>query len=172
VALMTDFAMFRSQLTAKFKDSTYGKLQGGLLVEKTGWMVLLITLALVPATLAGQEKPIIVLHPFTAGTDVAWPYDMKLMQTQTIAEVKAKVGKQYEIIEVTPEAPASDHAHTYTLDGEILAWDNAAHQPRIIASKIKSVSCVRADRPSTSISRLGGNFPCSEQLCVDSCSAC
>ncbi|MGB7332184.1 MAG: hypothetical protein WBD25_12435, partial [Terriglobales bacterium] len=65
-------------------------------MEKTRWMVLLITLALVPASLTGQERPTIVLHPFTAGADVAWPYDMKLMQTQTIAEVKAKVGKQYE----------------------------------------------------------------------------
>ncbi|MGB6387268.1 MAG: DUF4410 domain-containing protein [Terriglobales bacterium] len=98
-------------------------------MEKTRWMVLLITLALVPASLTGQERPTIVLHPFTAGADVAWPYDMKLMQTQTIAEVKAKVGKQYEIAE---EAPTSGHSNTYTLDGEILAWHPGNRAERLL----------------------------------------
>ena len=88
-------------------------------MEKTRWVILLVALALMPVTLIGQERPIILLHQFTAGADVAWPYDMKLMQTQTVAEVKAKVGKRYE---VTAEPPASGPGHVYTLDGEILAW--------------------------------------------------
>jgi hypothetical protein len=82
-------------------------------------MILLVALALMPVILIGQERPIIVLHAFTAAADVAWPYDMKLMQTQTIAEEKAKIGKQYE---VTADAPASGHARVYTLDGEVLGW--------------------------------------------------
>src|ERR1700691_404034 len=92
-------------------------------------MVVLITLALIPVSLIAQERPIIVLHPFTAGADVAWPYDMKLMQTQTIAEVKAKVGKQYEIAE---EAPTSGHSNTYMLDGEILAWHPGNRAERLL----------------------------------------
>lgn len=114
------------------RDRNHRKPHGGLLVRNTRWMVLLITLALVPVALVGQERPTIALHPFTAGADVAWPYDMKLMQTQTIAEVKAKVDKQYEITEVAPEASASGHAHTYTLDGEILAWHPGNRAERLL----------------------------------------
>jgi hypothetical protein len=98
-------------------------------VEKAYRTILLVALALMPVTLMGQERPIIVLHPFTAGADVAWPYDMKLMQTQTIAEVKAKVGKQYE---VTAETPASAHARVYTLDGEILVWHPGNRAERLL----------------------------------------
>ena len=40
-------------------------------VEKAYRTILLVALALMPVTLMGQERPIIVLHPFTAGADVA-----------------------------------------------------------------------------------------------------
>jgi hypothetical protein len=39
---------------------------------------------------------------------------MKLMQTQTLAKVKAKIGKRYQI---TGTLPRSDHPKLYTLEG-------------------------------------------------------
>jgi Domain of unknown function (DUF4410) len=98
-------------------------------VEKTWRMLLVVALALMPVALIGQEKPTIVLHPFTAADDVAWPYDMKQMQTQTIAEVRAKIGKQYA---VTAEAPPTNHAPVYTLDGEILSWHAGNRAERML----------------------------------------
>jgi hypothetical protein len=98
-------------------------------VGKTCQMILLAVIALMPVALTGQERAIVVLHPLTAGSDVAWPYDMKLMQTQTIAEVKAKIGKQYE---VKAEAPPSGHARVYTLDGEVLRWQPGNRAERML----------------------------------------
>lgn len=101
------------------KTMTYVNGKEALSLKKTCRMILLVALALMPAVLTGQERPIVVLHPFTAGADVAWPYDMKLMQTQTIAEVKSKIGKHYDVV---ADAPDPGPARVYTLDGEIVEW--------------------------------------------------
>jgi hypothetical protein len=92
-------------------------------------MTLLVSLALMPIMLIGQSKPTVVLHPFNVAADVAWPYDMKWMQTQTLAEVKAKIGKKYEITAV--DSP-SDHPKRYTLEGEVLEWHPGNRAERML----------------------------------------
>ncbi len=52
------------------------------------WLLLVIGLALSPLGLSAQEKPVIVVQVFTAAPGVEWPYDMKMMQAQTVAESK------------------------------------------------------------------------------------
>jgi hypothetical protein len=69
------------------------------------------------ATAVAAKTPL-VLNTFTVAPDVAWPYDMKQMQTLTLAELKAKLGNRFE---VTTERP-TEAAHLYTIDGEIVAW--------------------------------------------------
>lgn len=64
-------------------------------------------------------KPVIVVHPFAVNSDVAWPYDVKQMQTQTVAELKAKANKEYEIV---TDLPAEPHGTVYVLDGEVTGW--------------------------------------------------
>jgi hypothetical protein len=70
------------------------------------------------ASLAG-EKPVIVVHPFTITKEAAWPYDMKQMQIEAVAELKAKFGKQFDVV---TEAPTEAHGNVYTIDGEVTGW--------------------------------------------------
>jgi hypothetical protein len=48
--------------------------------------------------LASQERPKQVVHAFTVAQGVDLPYDMKLLQTQMVAELKVELGKDYNII--------------------------------------------------------------------------
>src|SRR6266852_4448164 len=45
-----------------------------------------------------QGKPVIVVQPFTVATGVRLPYDIKLMQTQLVAEFKVELGKEFDIL--------------------------------------------------------------------------
>ncbi len=65
-----------------------------------------------------QEKPTIVVQPFTLASGVAWPYDMKQLLIQTVAELQNKEAKKYV---VTAEAPAAAGQYL-TLTVEILEW--------------------------------------------------
>ena len=69
--------------------------------------------------LSSQGKPAIVIEAFTAATGVELPYDLKLMQTQLVAEFKVMLGKDFDII-TDPAASAPDSV--YTLGGEITGW--------------------------------------------------
>ena len=80
--------------------------------------VFLITASCVLAAVAA-EKPVIVVHPFTMTAQATWPYDMKQMQIETVGELKAKLGKRFDIV---AEAPAEVHGKIYTLDGEVTGW--------------------------------------------------
>ena len=82
-------------------------------------LALVLGLTLAPIILSSQEKPVIVVQVFTAAPDVVWPYDMKQMQAQIVAEFKVSLGKDFDII---GEAPASPTSRTYTLATEITAW--------------------------------------------------
>ena len=64
-------------------------------------------------------KPIIVVSAFVTTKEVVWPYDMKELQKQTVAELYAKVGKECE---VAAEAPTGAHGRVYTLNGEVTSW--------------------------------------------------
>ncbi len=80
---------------------------------------LLAVLALCAINLRAQAKPVIVVQTFTMAGDVSWPYDMKMMQTQTVAELKAKIGKQFDVV---AEVPYEAHGKVYTLSGEVTSW--------------------------------------------------
>ena len=78
-----------------------------------------VGLALATAWLTAQAKRVLVVHAFTVAPGVELPYDMKLMQTQLVAELKVELGKEFTIVS---EAPAAPEAPLYTLDGEITGW--------------------------------------------------
>lgn len=83
------------------------------------WALILVVLMLAPAAAYSQEKPTIVVNPFTMGPDVTWPYDVKVMQAQTVAEFKVLLGKDFDI---TAEPPAEPKGTVFTLDTQIVAW--------------------------------------------------
>jgi Domain of unknown function (DUF4410) len=82
-------------------------------------LVFLVFAGLLPLASVAGEKPVIVVHPFKMATQVTWPYDMKQMQTEAVAELQAKFAKNYDIV---TEAPAEPHGKIYTLDGEVTGW--------------------------------------------------
>jgi len=81
-------------------------------------LLLVIGLAVSTMGLSAQGKRILVVQAFTVGAGVELPYDMKLMQTQLVAELKVELGKEFTIVS---EAPTGESA-LYALDGEITGW--------------------------------------------------
>jgi hypothetical protein len=65
-----------------------------------------------------QEKPVVVVRPFTMASGVSWPYDMQKIHLQTLAELQNKDGKKYD---VTAE-PSAAQNRCFTLNGEVLQW--------------------------------------------------
>ena len=92
-------------------------------------LLLVTALALSPIGLSSQEKPVIVVQVFTAASDVVWPYDMKTMQVQTVAEFKVSLGKDFDIV---AEAPASPPGNVYSLDVAITAWRRGNAAKRLL----------------------------------------
>lgn len=76
-------------------------------------------LVLLPTVVSAQGKPTLVVQPFKTAPDVALPYDLNLLQTQLVAELKVMLGKQMDVVAA---APASATGNVYTLDGEITGW--------------------------------------------------
>jgi hypothetical protein len=70
------------------------------------------------AATQAQEKPTIVVSTFKTAPEVSWPYDMKELQRQVVAELQNKDRKQYNI---SIEAPSSN-THYLTLEVEVLEW--------------------------------------------------
>jgi Domain of unknown function (DUF4410) len=81
-----------------------------------------------PPLLRAQDKPVIIVRPFTMANGVIWPYDMQKMTTQTLAELQHKDGKKYE---VSAESPSSQ-AFVYVLQGEILEWHPGNRAKRML----------------------------------------
>lgn len=75
-----------------------------------------------------QEKPVIVMHPFTMANGVIWPYDMQKMTTQTLAELQHKDGKKYE---VSAELPTG-RSRVFILEGEVLEWHPGNRAKRML----------------------------------------
>ena len=69
--------------------------------------------------LSSQGKRVLVVNAFTVAPSVELPYDMKLMQTQLVAELKVELGKEFSIV---GEAPAAPEGALFTLDGAITGW--------------------------------------------------
>jgi len=82
-------------------------------------LLLVIGLALAPLPLAAQEKPVLVVKTFTAAAGVEVPYDLKLLQTQLVPELRVMLGKDFEVVS---EAPAGSARPTFRLDAEITGW--------------------------------------------------
>lgn len=66
-----------------------------------------------------QSRAAVVVKEFSVSEKTGWPYDVKQLQSQTVAELRAKSGTQMDVL-VGP--PATARTHTYTLDGEIISW--------------------------------------------------
>jgi hypothetical protein len=81
--------------------------------------VLALALALAPVVVSAQDKPVLVVNPFTTASGVELPYDLKQLHGQLVAELRVMLGKEFS---VTGEAPASATSKVFTLDGEIVAW--------------------------------------------------
>ncbi|HVA18214.1 MAG TPA: DUF4410 domain-containing protein [Candidatus Dormibacteraeota bacterium] len=79
---------------------------------------LAFALAIASTIAHAQGKPTVVVNVFTAANDIAWPYDMKQLQLQTVAELKIKEGQHLDVVS---EAPGGA-AQTYILNGEVLEW--------------------------------------------------
>jgi len=82
------------------------------------FLVFSCALLVSPFFLRAQEKPALVVHNFTAAAGLPWPYDMKQMAAQTVAELQRKDGSHFD---VSVDAPSS-RPHVYTLDGEVTEW--------------------------------------------------
>jgi|SRR5215467_1317563 len=107
---------------------------------KTRIVLLACGLAVAGLTLFAQDQPagpsepqknsVIVVSTFTAAANVSWPYDMKELQRQTIAELKTKLGSQFDIV---TEPPVVTPEHLYRLSGEVVGWraGNAAKRALI-----------------------------------------
>lgn len=81
--------------------------------------LLLFGVVFAAINLVAQGKPVLVVQAFTVAPGVELPYDMKLLQTQLVAELKVELGKQFTVV---AEAPASADGAVYALDGEITGW--------------------------------------------------
>ncbi len=84
-----------------------------------------------PATtpVAISTKRVIVVSAFTTVKEVAWPYDMKELQRQTVAEMTAKAGTEYDVM---AEDPATLQGHVYTLGGEVVSWHPGNRAKRML----------------------------------------
>jgi len=96
-------------------------------IKKVAVLVLVLWGLWVPL-LQAQEKPAIVVQPFTMANGVSWPYDTQRMTSQMLAELQTKDGKKFEI---SVEAPLS-RAHFYSLSGEVLAWHPGNRAKRVL----------------------------------------
>jgi len=81
--------------------------------------VLVIALLLAQTVASAQGKPTLVVQPFKLSQGVTLPYDLALLQTQLVAELKVMLGKQFEVVAA---APASAAGSVYMLDGEVTEW--------------------------------------------------
>ena len=81
--------------------------------------LLAVTLSILPVIVSAQDKPTLVVNPFTTASGVELPYDLKQLHGQLVAELKVMLGKEFTVV---AEAPASPAGKIFTLDGEIVAW--------------------------------------------------
>src|SRR5262249_850955 len=66
-----------------------------------------------------SSRPVIVIREFSVGEKTGCPYDAKQLQSQTVAELRAKSGDHLDVL---VGAPVTARIQTYTLEGEIVSW--------------------------------------------------
>lgn len=86
-------------------------------------VLLLLTVAFAvttaPMAMRAQVRPVLAVQAFTTASDVTLPYDLKLLQTQMVAELKVMLAKEFDVVaDSPPTAPGS----VYSLNGEITSW--------------------------------------------------
>src|ERR1035438_8641687 len=98
-----------------------------------GLAVLSFVAILVPIIQA-QDKTgaVIVVRDFFVAPKAAWPYDVKQLRAQTIAELTSRIGSA---VEVVAEPPVIASTRLYTLDGEIVSWRSGNAAKRILRSE-------------------------------------
>ena len=74
-----------------------------------------------------QSKPVLLVNQFTLAPGVKCPYDLKILQLQTVLELRTKESKRFEVV---PDPPNTG-TPAYTLQGEILEW-----QPGDMATRL------------------------------------
>ncbi len=83
------------------------------------WLLLIVGLASATAGFAAQGKRVIVVQPLTLAAGVELPYDVKLLQTQLVADLRVQIGKEFDVV---AEPPAAPQGSVFTLSGEITGW--------------------------------------------------
>jgi hypothetical protein len=91
--------------------------------------ILVLALLSAPAIALAQAKPALVVQPFQTAPDVALPYDLNLLQTQLVAELKVMLGREFDVV---PAAPESAGGKVYSLAGEITGWRPGNAAKRIL----------------------------------------
>ena len=81
--------------------------------------IVVMALLLAQTVASAQSKPTLVVQPFKTAPEVTLPYDLSLLQTQLVAELKVMLGKELDVVAAAPGAATGS---VYTLDGEITGW--------------------------------------------------
>lgn len=92
-------------------------------------LLVVVGLTLSTIGLSSQAKPVMIVNAFTTAQGVELPYDMKMIQSQLVAELRVMLGKDFDI---KAEAPAASEATVYTLNGEFKAWQPGNAAKRIL----------------------------------------
>jgi hypothetical protein len=66
-----------------------------------------------------RSRAAVIVQEFSVSDKTGWPYDIKQLQSQTVAELRAKSTDKFDVL---IGAPATPRTHTYTLEGEIVSW--------------------------------------------------
>ena len=92
------------------------------------WLLLAVALAST-VTLSSQPSRTVIIQPFTLAAGVELPYDIKLLQTQLVADLRVQIGKEFTVV---AEPPPSPQGSVYTLDGVITGWRPGNAAKRIL----------------------------------------
>lgn len=79
---------------------------------------LLLSVGVVGSGVYGMEKPAIAVVVPTAAEGVSWPYDMKQLQAQLVAELKVMLGDDFAVSDAVDAPPAGG----YVVKVEVESW--------------------------------------------------
>ena len=85
----------------------------------TELLMVLVLQTVLAFDLAAQSKPVLIVNPFSAAEGVELPYDLELLKSQLVAELKVMLGKR---VAVHPNEPEIVQGAIYTLDAEFTGW--------------------------------------------------
>lgn len=111
-------------------------------IPKLAIALMIFPLSFVPAVSHAQEKAALVVHEFSVAANAAWPYDTKQLQSQTVAELRAKASSHFDAMAALP---ATLPTRVYTLEGEVISWraGNAAKRWLVGAGSGREAADIR-----------------------------